>query len=347
MCRWLTSTSLTITASRLRLFESSGTVDAPEADSWELITSNASYRWYVRQFADIPADSQYRVEEHDDVSLIPNRIDQQEWRRIIVGHMGTHFIQQSPGVSPVSTSSNQLVASATALQWVNNAGATVGFDLDDADKQHGEFHVSLDLHMTQAHSTVSFTMNQPSPGDEDRNINLSTIVFASDLRDEGDFTTSNLEGLVLFNVPVYAAATVQGRYFLLLVHDANNAVALYRHWVGAAGANAMTISAECRVTFTPTDTPAQSQTPAGLDQAAVDARVRALVENFAEVGDNTQIPDSKIPSTIARDSEVPATTTFDQGTDVTPRPPSQGQPQGQAQGIELCRRLTCGSTLSS
>ena len=40
-------------------------------------------------------------------------------------------------------------------------------------------------------------------------------------------------------------------------------------------------------------------------------RVRALVENFAEVGDNTQIPDSKIPSTIARDSEVPSNATID------------------------------------
>ena len=42
----------------------------------------------------------------------------------------------------------------------------------------------------------------------------------------------------------------------------------------------------------------------GLDQAAVDARVRAGVQDWAETGNTSTIPDSKIPSGIARDSEL-------------------------------------------
>jgi len=49
----------------------------------------------------------------------------------------------------------------------------------------------------------------------------------------------------------------------------------------------------------------------GLNQSQVDARVGALVENFAEVGNNAQIPDSKIPSSIARDSEIPSNSAID------------------------------------
>ena len=308
---------------RLRLFESSGTFATHEADEWELLATTAAYRYYIRQFADIPSGSKYRVEEHDDVELIANRIDQEEWRRIIVGHLGTHFVQQSPGVSPTSTSSNQLVASATALQFRNASGTLQSFDLDDADKMHGEFHLSLDLHMTQAHSSVSFTRNQPSPGDEDRNINLSNIVFASDLRGESDFTTGNLNGLTVFNVPVFAANTVQGRYYLLLVHDINNNAAIYRHWVGEAGVNSMTISAELRVTFTPTDAAAASTDTGGLTQSQVDARVGVLVENWAEVGDATTIPAAKlvnVPDAAATVKGVVELATNDEattGTDTT------------------------------
>ena len=44
----------------------------------------------------------------------------------------------------------------------------------------------------------------------------------------------------------------------------------------------------------------------GLTQAQVDARVSSGVADWAEDGDATLIPDAKIPSTIARDTEIPA-----------------------------------------
>ena len=299
---------------RLRLWESSRTVGAPEADAWELLVQTASYRWYTSQFADIPSGATYRAEEHDDVDLIPNRIDVGQWRRTIVGGLGVHFAQQSPGVSPSTTTTSQLVASATALSPT--------FDLDDADKQHGEFHVSLELVMTQAHSTVSFTQNQPSPGDEDRQRTLSTIVFASDLREEPAFATSNLEGLVLFEVPVWAANTRQGRYWLLLVHDGNNEVALYRHWTGEAGSSAMTITAEARIAFTGQDTP----TLTGLG-GITESEAEALILPPARAGNATAWSESKAPGrgadlSFARGAAT-VTIRSDSGTDtIIPAPTS-------------------------
>ena len=43
---------------------------------------------------------------------------------------------------------------------------------------------------------------------------------------------------------------------------------------------------------------------AGLNEAAVDARVKAGVQDWAESGNTDSLPDSKIPASIARDTEV-------------------------------------------
>ena len=316
---------------RVRLWETSRTVGAPEADAWELLVQTAAYRYYVEQFADFPSGAKYRAEEHDDVELIPNRIDLDEWRRDIVGHLGQTFAQQSPGVSPSPTSTSQLVATATALSPT--------LDLDDAAAQHGEFHISLELEMTQAHSTVSFTLNQPSPGEEDRQRTLSVIVYASDLRDEGDFTTSNLEGLVLFEVPVYAASTRQGRYWLLLVHDSNNEVALYRHWTGEAGSSAMTISAEARITFIPSDTPSLGAL-GGLTEGEVDNRILPP----ARTGNATAWSTAKAPGRdtdlslgTRTGSAVPIRSSTGTGTQIPPATQSRAGVMSAADKTKLDR----------
>ena len=49
----------------------------------------------------------------------------------------------------------------------------------------------------------------------------------------------------------------------------------------------------------------------GLNQTGVDARVRALVSDWAEQGNSSTVPDNKIPSTIARDSEIPTNAEID------------------------------------
>ena len=230
---------------RLSIEESEGTGQPPILDWGTAVATTGGFTYYAVQVPDAPVGAVIRVEELDPLELNTDYIDSAQWRRAIVGHVGITFAEQYPGVSPTTTTTDQLVAAAEAL--------SPAFDLDDAVNQHGEFHVSVELKMTQSHSTVSFTENAASPGAEDRQRTISAILFASDLREEDAFTTSNLKGLTIANVPVYAAATEQGRYYLLLVRDSANRVGLYRHWVGAAGSSGMTISAEVRVTFTPSD----------------------------------------------------------------------------------------------
>ena len=198
-------------------------------------------------------------------------------------------------MSPTRTDADQLVGTATAL--------SPAADLDVAPYQHGEFHVSLELRITQSHTSVSFTPNEASPDDEDRQFTASITVFASDLAEEPAFTTSNLEGLTLFNVPLYAAATVQGRYYLLLVHDSDNGVALYRHWVGEAGSSPLQMSAEARVSFTPTDL-ATLGTLGGLTETEVDARVVAGTLPQARAGNTTPWSATKAPGTYSTPAAV-------------------------------------------
>ena len=48
----------------------------------------------------------------------------------------------------------------------------------------------------------------------------------------------------------------------------------------------------------------------GLSQGAVDTRIQAGVADWAETGNTDTIPDAKIPSGIARDTEIPDVTSF-------------------------------------
>ena len=233
----------------LDVTESTGTFAKFRSDTWTRAGENVlgTFAYYSRQIPDLPSGARYLVRERHLLQVVPGDIDQPQWRRVIVGTLGTHFAEQFPGVSPNPTSSPQLVATATPLSPTA--------DLDSPTYSRGEFHVSLELRITQSHTSVSFTRDEASPGEEDRNLTLSAIVFASDLREAAPFTTSNLSGLALFEVPVWAASTRQGRYWLILGHDADNEVLLYRHWTGDAGSSPLAISAEARVTFTPSDAP--------------------------------------------------------------------------------------------
>ncbi len=101
---------------------------------------------------------------------------------------------------------------------------------------------------------------------EQRRVDLSNILFASDLAEKDAFvfsSTESLSGLVAFTQVVYSNLTEVGTYRFLMVRNANNEVATYHYWEGKAGATGATITAEARITFTPTDA-AASAAPLGF-----------------------------------------------------------------------------------
>ena len=88
-----------------------------------------------------------------------------------------------------------------------------------------------------------------------------SIVFASNLAEEDDWgntSPENENGLTIFEVNLYSANTILGTYYMRLGHNANNEVGIAYNYVGMSGGSPATLTAELRVTFTPTDAPAAS-----------------------------------------------------------------------------------------
>ena len=133
-------------------------------------------------------------------------------------------------------------------------------DLDD--NAHGEFHVSLELNITASSDVnLSFHRNTANATAEQRMVNHSANIFASDISEEGAFvfsSTAALAGVTAVTQNIFSANTLVGTYYLLLVHNTDNQVGFYHHYDGMAGSANLTIAAELRVSFSPTDAPASS-----------------------------------------------------------------------------------------
>ena len=139
-------------------------------------------------------------------------------------------------------------------------------DIDLDEHTSGEFHCSLALSISATGSTgdnVSFVRG--SSNDSDKQVVDSNIVFASDLAEEDDWaSSSHTNGLTVFRQEVWSQQTELGVYYLLLVHNSNNQVGAYWHYDSddsvsnaiASNIGTITITAELRVTFTPSDLPA-------------------------------------------------------------------------------------------
>ena len=128
-------------------------------------------------------------------------------------------------------------------------------DLDD--HPHGEFHASLELTIAPVSDVnMGFVQGKANQTADDRNVALSNIVFASDVAEVAVFVQQSqlpLNGLSLFRQTVYSGSTIVGHYNIILVKNASNEVGAYWYWDGQAGATGATLTAELRVTFTPSD----------------------------------------------------------------------------------------------
>ena len=163
--------------------------------------------------------------------------------------VGTRLLDHEfPGMTLISTMNDVRPQSGTLFN--------PRFDLDTTGNGRGEFHCSLSLTIAPTSDVnMGFEMkvNQTA---EDRRVDDANIVFASALAAESAWTlrqTGDFDGLVVFERSVFSDTTLVGVYRMLLVHNANNEVGTYHYWEGQAGSTGATITAEMRVTFTPTD----------------------------------------------------------------------------------------------
>ena len=154
----------------------------------------------------------------------------------------TLFAEQFPGLTVNRTDTDMGAASAVLLSPEH--------DLDtDAS---GEFHLSLELSVAPVSDVnMGFVRNKANQTAADRQRAFTTVLFASDLLEEDVFTLSGREGLTAFAVPLYSANTLAGTYYLFLVRDSQNRVAVYRWFDGEAGSTGATFTAELRCSFTP------------------------------------------------------------------------------------------------
>ena len=235
---------------RLDVTESTGIFERHGSDTWTRKGTDVqgTFAYYTRLVADLPSGAMYLVRVPHELQVDPPLIDVDQWRHALsIG--GIRYAEQFPGITRSRTDQDLFPTAPVAL--------SPSLDLDDTP--HGEVHVSLQLRMSGQASTVSFTENQASPTAADRIHEASITVFLSDLAEESVWVNSNqgrFNGLTLFEVPVWAALTRQGRYYLILARNAANEVSLYRMWDGEAGAVGITLSAEARVSVTPDAAPA-------------------------------------------------------------------------------------------
>ena len=164
---------------------------------------------------------------------------------------GIQLAELSPGLT-ITSAASDLFSGAPSYY------ANPGIDLDD--HASGEFHCSLELGISAAGTaggSVSFVWG--SSNDSDKQVVDSNIVFASDLAGEDDWasgSSSRTNGLAVFRQDVWFQQTRLGTYHLLLAHNSSNQVGAYWYYDGNASASnvgTITITAELRVNFTPSD----------------------------------------------------------------------------------------------
>ena len=207
-----------------------------------------------------------------DAAKVKSYVDSQA-RQVL----GTELLDHEfPGLTLATTMANQRPAAPRGL--------TPPFILTAEGNSRGEFHCALTLTLAPVSDVNMAFVKTVNATPEQRTVNLSNILFASDLAAEDAFvfsSTAALNGLVAFSVPVYSNQTDIGTYHFLLVRNAANHLQTYHYWEGKAGGTGATLTAEARITFTPTDAPTASAmpstpTPAGLVYEDVNGGYRRL-----------------------------------------------------------------------
>ena len=236
-------------------------VDRNEANVNPIALGNNSDRWPKDK---LPSDSVYTANVNQ--VALANNTNRWPKDKLPSDNAYTADLPNRPAGIQLDEISEDLTIPDAAASKQPASGpsyyANPGIDLDD--HASGEFHCSLTLGISAAGSaggSVSFVRG--SSNDSDKQVLASNIVFASDLAGEDDWASGSLShtnGLPVFWQDVFFQQTRLGTYHLLLVHNSSNQVGAYWHYKHAVDAadkdpnmGAITIEAELRVTFTPSD----------------------------------------------------------------------------------------------
>ena len=247
----------------------------PLEDATEIDTPNTTYNYYQVGPINVPTGDTWRVQRNTKFRLDRSRIDG-----------GKELLPPNgePGQYPVVDANRDIVwkheAHILGDTLVNNLLETISlstgssnnvrssapsyfspiFDLDDSDKQHGEFHVAINVRLDNVTDVnMGFVNGKANQTAIDRERNISTIVFASTLRAANEFVFSStglLEGVAINLPTIYSGSTIVGEPEFLLVRNAPNNAGYYIYYTGQAGATTPNIRLTIRITFTPSDAPA-------------------------------------------------------------------------------------------
>ena len=154
-----------------------------------------------------------------------------------------------PGLSPTRTNADQ-----KAAFW----HPTPVFDLDDADKQHGQVAISLRITMTAAGTnTMGFASHAQTTNNTHRTHYGYAVVGTHILRDlavynAGDATDS-IKGFPVAQVPVYYGADIYGTLVLYLARNVRNEMGVVLVYDGGTSGNDsnFTIATRFQISFTP------------------------------------------------------------------------------------------------
>ena len=293
--------------------ESQGVFDQHKSNTWTRKGTNVvgTFAYYTVEVADLPSGAMFLVREQHELELVEGLVNAAQFRRVLGLVGGIRYTYLTPTLQTSSSSTSQ----ATSSIAVSPAA-----DLDDALYRHGEWHIHVTTTTSVATGTdVNYGFEQKANQTaEDRTAEDTAIILVSTLRASTDRTGgvgSGGGGVRVIRRPAYSLNTLLGYWQIIINRDTNNNVGVIGYFE-TAGGNAQThrFSSVVRIVYHPSDAPTLTSL-SGLTQGEVDGRVRALVDDWAEAGNASQIPDGKIPTSIARDSEIPTTSTIDSRAD--------------------------------
>ena len=190
-----------------------------------------------------------------------------------------------PPVAPVLHGTRPVISgSITGLSVTNSSSNFIqtlnvvspAFTLSDAANQHGELHVEFVARLnTRSDTALSFD----DASTLTRSVS-SDLLFASTLRASEDWVSTtviaDLEGELIFTIPVYNGTTKRGELRLYLAHNSGDELGYVPVYVGETGTDTWSFGMDLNVNFVGSDVPATGDM--GLDEAQVKNEIKPYAQ---------------------------------------------------------------------
>ena len=152
-----------------------------------------------------------------------------------------------PGVTITSSSANADVAPTLS---------SPAFDLDDADKQRGEFTAEVIFTLSGRTSNL-ISFDDQAASQDDAADALTTdddgFTFVSRVRALSDYDPSQLHGILIGQASIYQSGSRLGQVRVYLGHDSNNVLNYFLRYTGEAGSAGFAIATTLEIDFLHSD----------------------------------------------------------------------------------------------